>query len=61
MSKMLNEYRHPDTKEGFGNHFSQYTKKGLATYTKLSYFSHGNGQSIQEMYEHQLKIAFAYQ
>lgn len=61
MSERLNNYKHPTTQLGFENHFEQYTKKGNSTYCTLSYFSHGNGQLVHEIYNSNGKIAFSYE
>lgn len=51
MLEQLDEYKDKSGAE-FNGFFSQFSKKGLATYEKLSFFTHGKGEYIKVFYEH---------
>lgn len=56
MARALEEYEH----SAFGNFrdsFKQFTKSGLASYTKFSLFSHGRGEILKGFYENN-KISY---
>lgn len=51
MLEQLDEYK-DNSGAGFNGFFKQFSKKGLATYQKLSLFTHGKGEYIKAFYEH---------
>lgn len=50
MVKELESYQHPSSSK-FDGFFNQFLKKELATYEKMSYFSHSSGKYVQEFNE----------
>lgn len=51
MLKQLDEYK-DKSGVGFNDFFNQFSKEGLATYEKLSLFTHGKGEYIKAFYEY---------
>lgn len=51
MLEQLDEYKDKSS-AGFNGFFSQFSKKSLATYQKLSLFTHGKGEYLEAFYEH---------
>lgn len=51
MLEQLDEYKDKSS-VGFNGFFKQFSQKGLATYQKLSLFTHGKGEYIEAFYKH---------
>lgn len=58
MCNELDAYEHEDF-GSFKKHFQQYKQTGLATYSKLSFFSHGRGYVIKQFFKNP-KIDFGF-
>lgn len=58
MCNELDDFEHEDFGT-FKKHFEQYKQTGLATYSKLSFFSHGRGYVIKQFYKNP-KVNFGF-